>query len=281
MYEAFAEEIEKAATRGMTADQYKSVDDLLKFVKKPDVFGHRTRHADSVLEQGKVISALEALRLGRLKSFEAGSGTGTHKAIEKDDKLSETQLDQFQSALLRSNPDTTTARGIVEEAGAKYDDAMKELLGKKYSTIKAFLKKVKKPEEFREHHLSVSKLSPHIFVTKGGVLDEPEYGDVSILARSKHAKPSQFANMITHEYTIDPVRPMEPRSMSVKSGIVIAARTKVKQLKKKYPGYKYVAEEDIPEKDRKEVMLPTHSDDEIQKRVLPAMARGTLKMEPR
>jgi len=257
---------------------------LEQFAKRRDVYGHRTHHADVILDKGKIMSATSALKQGQLKSFEAGFGGG-HKEVTHGDVMTKDQLDRLQAAVLQQNPNEDAVGAVIDESGygANYHGAMQEFIRRRKTPIKQFLQSgaVEDPDKFRRRHLSVPKMSPHVFVTKNGVLDAPQYGDVSMLVRTHRAKPSPFTNLISREHVVTPLRPMEERKVNVKSGIIIAKRERVEELNKKHPNYRYVVEEDIPEGVRDQVFLPTRSVGEIGRRWLPAILRGEAKLRPR
>jgi len=255
--------------------------ELKRFAGRKDVYGHRTHHAGAVLSSGRLIPATEALRRGKLRSYEAGVGGGTHKKVTHENQLSRDQLNRMSSALLRPEVDDDDATDVAAEAGVQYDDAMREFLRRRHSQVKRFLKTEDDPEKFRRRHLSVSKLSPHVFVTKGGIARAPQYGDTQLLVRSLRARPSPFMNLLRGEHIVDPLRPMETRSINVKSGIVIAPESKVRELEAKHPKYRYVVEEHIPEDVKKNLYMSSHSVGEIGRRWLPAALSGRLLGRPR
>jgi len=255
-----------------------------KFVSRQDIYGHRTPHAEAVLGSGKIISALEALQKGKIKSVETGRGVGARKDISIDNKLTSTQIQGLKDALLvptTTKVDSDKAADIASEAGMEYNEMMAEFLRRKKGDIKKHLGTVSDPEEFRRSHLSIPKLGPNIFVTKGGLMDEPKYGDVGLLIRSRTAKPSPFANTLTDEHIIEQRKPGDPRSVSVRSSLVIAPQAKVRTLSRKFPGYKFVKEEQIPDELRKVLYKPTRSPKEIATRIIPKLLSGELRLQHR
>lgn len=265
----------------------KKEDDLnkfQKFVQRDDVYGHRTPHAESVLGSGKIMSAMEALQKGKVKSVETGWGVGARKDISTDNKLSNTQIKGLEEALLApqsSKVDYDKASDISMEADLDYNEMMAEFLRRKKSAVKKHLGTVDNPEQFRRDHLSLPKLGPNIFVTKGGIMDEPKYGDVSLLVRSRTATQSPFANTLTDEHIIEPKKPGDPRSLNVRSGFVIAPTKKIQQLSRKYPGFKYVKEEQIPDEIKKTLYKPTRSAKEVVTRLVPKFLSGELRLQNR
>lgn len=256
-----------------------------QFAKRKDVYGHRTPHAESVLEGGKIISALEALRRGKIKSVETGISVGSRREISTAPRLSTGQLNQLQGALLvnsSSEVDDDAVASVAVDAQMDYGSMMGEFLKRRGGVIKRHLNQMgDTSESFRRKHLSIPKLGPNIFVTKSGVMDEPRYGDVSMLVRSRTARQSPFANILTNEYIIEPRKPLEPRSINVRSGFVIAPRSRVKALNEKFPEFQYVQEEQIPSELKKNIFIPTRSVSEIVTRVVPKIFSGELRFKNR
>ena len=251
------------------------------FAKRKDVYGHRTPHAESVLDGGKIISAMEALRRGKIKSVEIGRGVGNRKSLDLSNKLSKDHLNKLQNALLVSpgKVDDDALTDVAVDAGVEYHQMMGEFLKRRHGAVKRHLGELGDgAEKFRRKHLSIPKLGPNIFVTKGGVMNEPRYGDVSMLVMSRSAKKSPFANVLTNEHIIEARKPMDPRSINVRSGFVIAPSKRVDELNKKYPDYQFVREEQIPDSMKKDIYLPTRSAREITTRVLPALFKGELRL---
>jgi hypothetical protein len=279
MFREFAEELVKIASI-LDVSTPEGADTLKRFASRKDVYGHRTNNADAVLSAGAIAPALKTLGRGSLKSYEAGIGAG-HSSVTVN-PLSKEHLDRIQSSLLKSSPDHSVVKDVARETGMSRDDVMKGFLGTRQSSIRRFLgSEVSDPEEFRRKNLSVSKLSPHVFVTKGGILDAPKYGDVSILVRSRSAAPSPFTNFISSEHVVSPVKPLKFRDVKVRSGIVIAPRERVDELQGKYPDYKYVVEEDIPDDVKKDVFLPNRDIREIKRRWIPSLLGGNISLRPR
>jgi len=256
-----------------------------QFAKRQDVYGHRTPHAESVLEGGQIISAMEALKKGKIKSVETGRGVGGRKEISTAPSLSKDQLNKLQNALLVSSSsevDEDAAADVAVESQMDYHQMMGEFLKRRHGAVKKHLGQLGDDgEKFRRKHLSIPKLGPNIFITKGGVMDEPRYGDVSMLVRSRTAKQSPFANVLTNEHIVEPRRPMEPRSINVRSGFVIAPKDRVKALNKEFPDFQYVQEEQIPDELRKDIFVPTRSAREVATRILPKILKGELRFKNR
>lgn len=256
-----------------------------QFAKRQDVYGHRTPHAESVLEGGQIISAMEALKRGKIKSVETGRGVGGRKEVSTTPTLNKDQLNKLQNALLvgsSSEVDEDAAADVAVESQMDYHQMMGEFLKRRHGAVKKHLGQMgDDAESFRRKHLSIPKLGPNIFVTKGGVMDEPRYGDVSMLVRSRTAKQSPFANVLTNEHIVEPRRPMEPRSINVRSGFVIAPKDRVKALNKQFPDFQYVQEEQIPEELRKDIFVPTRSAKEVATRIIPKIFTGELRFKNR
>lgn len=253
-----------------------------QFSKRKDVYGHRTPHAESVLSSGKLISALEALQKGKIKSVELGKGVGSRKEVSTKAELGKDQLDKLQDALLvnkKSDVDKRVVSSIATENKMDKNQVMAEFLRRRRREVKHHLNQLgNKAEDFRQEHLSIPKLGPNIFVTKGGIMNEPSYGDVSMLVRTQSAEESPFANTLTNEHIIAPRKAMEYRNVNVQSGYVIAPKNKIKGLNKKFPKYKFVEEEQIPNDLKKELYVPTRSASELTRRVIPKFLKGELRL---
>lgn len=251
------------------------------FAKRKDVYGHRTPHAESVLEGGHIISAMEALRRGKIKSVETGVGVGARKEIGTNNLLSGQQLDKLENAFFGTKVDDDAATGVAVDAGVDYNQMMSEFIRRRHGSIKRHLGQMDNAESFRRKHLSIPKLGPNIFVTKGGVMDEPRYGDVSMLVRTRSVVQSPFANVLTNEHIVEPKRPMEPRRINVSSGFVIAKGARVDALNKQFPNFQYVKEEQIPDELRKDIFKPTRSVSEVATRIIPKILSGELRLRNR
>lgn len=262
-------------------------DDLKKFrqfAEHKNLYGHRTPHAESVLESGKIISALEALQKGKVKTVETGRGVGSRKNVSTEDHLSNQQLRELQDALLAptsAQVNRQKAEGIAVGADMHYNEMMAEFLRRRKGAVKKHLGTIKEPEEYRQENLSIPKLGPNIFVTKGGVMNEPKYGDVSLLIKSRTAEKSPFANTLTDEHIVAPKKPGDMRSINVRSSMVIAPASKINILSKKFPDYRYVKEEQIPDEIRKAIYKPTRSASEVTKRIIPKILSGELRFQNR
>jgi hypothetical protein len=249
-----------------------------QFTARPDVYGHRTRAIETVLSRGRVESAQEALRHGTLQSYEKGHTAATHVAPQIG-TMTEEQLDQFGDAMLRDAPDIEAARTV---AGDNWTAAMSQFLQKRHNRVRGFLRSMPEDaaEEFRSKHLSVSKLSPYIFLTKG-LVNDPKYGDVGLFLQSRTATPSPFMNFINTEHVVGPRHPAEERALNARTGYVVGPRTRIAELEAAHPDYNYVSEEDIPTELKSKVFIPTHSVGEIARRWIPNVASGRARLHPR
>lgn len=249
-----------------------------RFTKYKDMYGHRTHNIDSVLENQGLFSALEALKRGKLKSYEAGSSVGTHQVVEHNN-LSSKDLSKIEKAMLTADPDKSVFEDIAESLGRTEDAVTADFLRQDFGKIKDFLQKQEDPEEFRKDHFSISKLGPNIFVTKGGILDTDAYGDSAVLLRSRTAKKSPFANFVTDEYIIPSKRVFEPRKLRIGSGYVLAPKSELKKYDAAHPLVKFVATEDIPDDIKEDIYKPTHSLKETWQRWVPAALSGELSVK--
>jgi hypothetical protein len=249
-----------------------------QFTARPDVYGHRTRAIETILNRGRVESALEALRRGTLQSYEKGHTAATHTAPQIG-TMTEEQLDQFGDAMLRDAPDIEAARTV---AGDNWTAAMSQFLQKRHNRVRGFLHSMPEDtaEEFRSKHLSIPKLSPYIFLTKG-LVDDPKYGDVGLFLQSRTATPSPFMNFINTEHVVGPRHPAEERALNARTGYVVGPRTRIAELEAAHPDYNYVSEEDIPTELKSKVFIPTHSVGEIARRWIPNAASGRIRLHPR
>lgn len=251
-----------------------------RFADYKDTVGHRTHNIEGVLESGGVISALEALKRGKLKSFEAGRSVGTHKAVDYQG-LSKSQLADISSKVLKESPDTSVFRDVAKETGRAPDEVKADFLRQEYGRVKKYVSGLGDPETFRRKHLSLPKLGPQIFVTKGGVIDTPEYGDSALLARSRKVEKSPYVNIISKEHVLGQRRAFEPRKLNIGSGYLIVPKKKIQALDEKHPDRKFVAVEDIPEDVKKHVYVKKHDFLEIPKRWIPQAFAGNIDLSRR
>lgn len=248
-----------------------------RFVNLPDVYGHRTHDINSLVQSQKLISGLEALRRGKLKNYEAGDWAGRRKEIAAS-ALDKEQLKRIENAMFTAAPETKIFDEVAKDTGRDAAGVKVDFLRQRYGSIKNFLAQQENPEEMRLKHFAVPKLGPNIFVTKGGVLDSPTYGDSAVLLRSRTAKRSPFFNMLTDEYIIPPKDVLAPRQARIGSGYVLTPREKIEALHQERPNLKFVAMEDLPEHLRGQVLKPLRSLSEIPNRILPAALSGELSI---
>ena len=252
-----------------SADDKKQLDDLLS---APDVYGHRTAHADAVLGSGRLMSGLEALSKGKLQSYEAGFVPGLRGEL-KVPKLKKEQLDRLAKAWLRDTPNYAAVDSISPSR-----DALKGvLIQKRLRDVNKFLD-TKSPDEaeaWRREHLRISKLSPHIFLTQGGLTKDPGYGDTGILFRSKKPTTSPFLTLIQNESVLSPTKSLHMRGVNVRNAVIVAADDKLHELEKKHPGYTYVAESELAKRDK---LLDTYHVGSAVKRLVPHVLDGTFKV---
>ena len=258
-------------------DDEKQLDKFRRFTGYKDMYGHRTHNLDSVLEGKGLMSALEALKRGKLRSFEAGSSVGTHAKVQYND-LNKAQLKKIEGAMFSGTPDASVFEDVAATTGRSEDAVKADFLRQDFGKIKGFLKEQDDPEEFRKDHFSISKLGPNIFVTKGGILDEDSYGDSAILARSRTAKKSPFMNLLTDEFIVPGKDVFEPRKLRIGSGYVLAPKAKIKALDEAHPHVKFVAREDIPDDINDKLYKPTHSAKEVWQRWVPSIFSGELSV---
>jgi hypothetical protein len=253
------------------------LDKFQRFTNYKDMYGHRTHNLNSVLERQGLISALEALKRGKLKSYEAGSSIGTHEKVEYNN-LSPAQLKKIEDSMLEEEPDTSVFEDIAEETGRSKDAIKADFLRQDFNKIKRFLRAQDDPEEFRKDNFSVSKLGPNIFVTKGGILDAPSYGDSAVLLRSRTAKKSPFLNLVTDEYIVPSKAVFEPRKLNIGSGYVLTSKKKINTLNKNHPNVKFVATESLPKSLKEKLLKPKRSLKEVWQRWIPSALSGDLSI---
>ena len=252
-----------------SAEDKKKLDDLLS---APDVYGHRTAHADAVLGSGRLMSGLEALSKGKLQNYESGFAPGRRGEFEVP-KLKKEQLDRLAKAWLRDTPNYAAVDAISPSR-----DALKGvLIQKRLRDVNKFLD-TKSPDEaeaWRREHLRISKLSPHIFLTQGGLTKDPGYGDTGILFRSKKPTTSPFLTLIQNESVLSPTKSLHMRGVNVRNAVIVAADDKLHELEKKHPGYTYVSESELAKRDK---LLDTYHVGSAVKRLVPHVLDGTFKV---
>jgi hypothetical protein len=252
---------------------------FLEYLQRSDVYGHRTKYIDSVLEEQRLYSALEALKRGKLKGYEKGLLVGSHENVIPQ-RLSQADVDLLSMELLKETPNTAIVKSVADKYNTDENTIKREFLKSRYGQIKAWLKGQKDPEQARIDTVSVPKLGPHIFVTRGGLLDTNGYGEYGVLLRSRIAKPSPFLNLINKEHTISPKGIMEPRSVALRNNYVIAPNVELARLNKLNPNLRYIGAENIPAHVRAKLMLPLLSLKEIPNRLIPLAFSGDLNVIP-
>jgi len=248
-----------------------------QFANRKDIYGHRTHNLDAVLESGHLSSAIDALHSGKLKSYEAGSEQGTHAPMPYTD-LSPEHLALLEKAILTPTPNTSAYDEIAKATTTTPDVVKANFIRQRYGKIKGFTQAQPDPEGFRLSNLAIPKLSPNIFVTQGGVMDTPSYGDAALLFKSHSAKPSPYMNLVTDERVIGPKSPFDPRRAPIGHGYTLLPQAQIGNYEKKFPTMKYVAQESLPEDLRSQLFKPVHSVKETWERWLPAAMSGDLSV---
>jgi hypothetical protein len=158
------------------------------------------------------------------------------------------------------------------------DATKRNFIRQNFERIKTFLDNHPNAEDFRLRYLSIPKLGPSIFATKGGLLDTPAYGDSSILFKAKEGDivPSPHMNFVTNEYILPQIKPFESRSIPLSGNYVLAPKEKVMSLEAAHPEYSYVASEDLPEDLRKTLYKPPHDYAQPFTRWVPNLIEGNF-----
>lgn len=261
------EQTQKTA-RVLDPSQEADAAELSAFLSHPELVGHRTPHAESVLETGKVMSGLEALRRGKLKSYESGYLPGLRGTIDVP-SLSKSQLAELEAAWLKEQPDYDK----IDALGYSRDALKGALIRDRFSKADKHVRQL--GEAWRKDHLRIPKLSPHVFVTRGGLLDEEGYGDVGILAHDRRARTSPFLTLITNEAVLSPSSGLRTRTLDVTKGLVVGSEDRIKQLQKKYPDYTYAPLASVLAAGKG---LKPVTGAEITQRILPHLREGTLEV---
>jgi len=248
-----------------------------QFANRGDTYGHRTHNLDEVMRSGHLSSALDSLRHGKLRSYEAGSEQGTHTPVPYVD-LSPEHMALLEHSILSRAPETSAYDTVAAATGTSPDQVKANFTRQAYGKIHDFVSKQDDPEGFRLRNLAIPKLSPNIFVTKGGVLDTPSYGDAALLFRSHTATPSPYMNLVTDEHIIGPKGVFDPRRAPIRAGYAMLPEAQIGAYEKKFPGMKYVAQEQIPDALHKQLFKPVHSVKETWQRWLPAAMSGDLSV---
>jgi len=253
------------------------LDKFTRFVNNENLYGHRTHNLQSVLNQGGLSAALDSLHRGNLKSYEAGHTQGTHEAMPYTD-LSPEDLGSLEQNILVDTPNTGVYDTMAQRLGMTADQVKGNFIRQRYNKIRQFLRSQQDPEAFRRANLAVPKLGPNIFLTRGGVLDTPAYGNASLLFHTNRATPSPYMNLVTDEYIVPPKDVMTPQSVPVRHGYAILPQADIAGFEKTHPKMKYVAQESLPEDLRKQLFKPTHDIKETWERWAPAAFAGKLEM---
>ena len=239
-----------------------------------NLHGHRTPHAEKLLETGKVMSGLEALQRGHLQDYEHGYLPGIRSSF-KLPELSTAQLQTLSKALLRETPDTTTLKRLGTETGASPAELRGALLRHRKSEIDAFLSAHPDSEDWRMANLRIPKLSPNVFLTAKGVVGDKGYGDVGMLFRTDRAKASPYVTLIENEAILGPKKGLQMQNLDIKRGLVFGSLDRIKMLEQKHPQYTYVDEAAVPESVRS---LSSLAPGELHRRLLPHLNEGTLRV---
>lgn len=237
-----------------------------------NVYGHRTAHADTILEDGKLMSGLQALSQGKLKGYESGFLPGLRGNLDVP-KLSPQELDRLERAWLRRDPDYSA----VDSLGHPRDALKGALIQGRLKSVNKFLESMPpaEAEAWRTSHLRISKLSPHIFLTQGGLTKDKGYGDVGFLFKSNKAKSSPFVTLIQNEAVLSPDKALRMRGVSLRNAVVVAPTERIQELHKKHPGYTYVDEKALEERGK---LLSTYDVAGAGKRMLGHATDGTLRV---
>ena len=250
-------------------------DHLKSFLANPNLYGHRTTNAESVLESGKIMPGLEAMRRGLLKDYESGFLPGLRSEFHLPE-LSHDQLRRLSAATLQAQgPDTAMIQSIAKETGSDPLSLKGALIRHRTKDVNQFLETLgDKAEDWRVNHLRIPKLSPNIFLTHGGLVDDKGYGDVGFLMHTNKAQTSPYLTMVNHEAIVAPKSGLRMQTLNARKGLVVAPQERLQELETAHPDYTYVAESALP----KEKLLPAISVGELGRRVLPQLAEGTLKV---
>lgn len=248
-----------------------------EYLAKSDVYGHRTQYIDSVLEEQRLYSALEALKRGKLKDYEQGASVGTHENVIPQ-RLSKADIDLLGMELLKDTPNTDIVKSVADKYKTDENTIKREFLKSRYGQIKNWLSTQDNPEQARLNTVAVPKLSPNIFVTRGGLLDTPHYGEYGVLLRSRTARPSPYVNLINREHIIPSKGVLDPRSVKLKDNYVIAPNAQLARLNKLNPNLRYIGASDIPGDIKDKLMMPVRSVSEIWDRLMPQAVAGDLNV---
>lgn len=237
-----------------------------------DTYGHRTAHSDVVLESGRLMSGLQALSKGKLQGYESGFLPGLRGNLDVP-KLTKQQLDTLSTAWLKDKPDYKA----VDSLGHPRDALKGALIQGRLKAVNQHLDRMapEEAESWRREHLRISKLSPHIFLTQGGMTADKGYGDVGFLFRDRRPESSPFVTLIQNEAVLSPSKSLHMRDVNLRKALVVAPRSKIDVLAAKHPGYDYVDEEALRERGK---LLSTYDVAGAAKRIAGHATDGTLRV---
>ena len=244
---------------------------LDKMLSAKNVYGHRTSHGEDVLESGQLMSGLHALSKGKLKSYESGFVPGARAPMEIPE-LSKEQLDSLQQAWLQEKPDYAA----VDAVGHPRDALKGALIQHRLRNVNQHLEGLGEAgEDWRRKNLRISKLSPHIFLTQGGLVGDKGYGDTGFLFRSNKAETSPFVTLIKNEAILSPNKALHMRGVNMHNALVVAPDDKIQDMNERHPDYNYVPESALKERDK---LLPTYDVGGTVRRLAPHLRDGTMQI---
>lgn len=248
---------------------------LHSFLADPTLHGHRTTNAEGVLSSGRIMSGLQALSEGRLKDYEHGYLPGLRSQFHVPE-LADNQLQHLERATLQATPDADALSGLGAATGASQAELRGALIRHRLPQVNAFLRTMdpQAAEDWRMQHLRIPKLSPHVFMTQGGLIDDQGYGDTGFLVHTPKAERSPYMTLVNQEAIVAPHHGLEMRSVDARKGLVTAAPERLQELEKRHPEYTYVSEQALPRERR----LNAISTQEIGRRILPNAVQGKLKL---
>lgn len=242
------------------------------FLAAKDVYGHRTAHADTILSDGKLMSGLQALSKGKLQGYESGFLPGLRGNLDVP-KLTKQQLNTLSNAWLRDTPDYKA----VDSLGHPRDALKGALIQGRLGAVNKHLDAMApdEAEKWRRAHLRISKLSPHIFLTQGGMTADKGYGDVGFLFRDRRPESSPFVTLIQNEAVLGPSKSLHMRDVNLRKALVVAPKEKIDVLAAKHPGYDYVDEAELASRGK---LLSTYDVVGAAKRIGGHATDGTLRV---
>lgn len=246
---------------------------LESYLNAPNLHGHRTPHVDTVLETGRVMSGLDALRRGHLKDYESGFLPGFRDTFRVP-TLSPAHLDALQRATLRDTPDAAALTALEAETGVSRNELRGALIRDRHREVSKFLAGREDDAAWHAKHLRIPKLSPNVFLTRGGLVDDKGYGDVGFLFRTDAPQTSPYLTLIENEAVLGPKKGLRMRSLPTKRALVVAPKERLEALSAAHPDHTFVDEAHLPEDRRLGAMAPG----ELTRRVLPQALDGTLQL---